>query len=244
MSFKDDGCLTQNNVSIATSNVSDGNMSFKWGEEAEVLENRERFLGKYGLHPEDCIVMEVEHGENVVCLDSSHRPKHWKDSLKAEAFMTQEKNLVLFLMTADCLPIALYDPTNEVVALAHLGWIPTDKRLLPKVITKMCAHFKSKPGDLLAYIGPGVHKESYLFQPPLKKSTPEWQPFLSTLPSGEISVDLVGYNISQLKESGLQKTNIHAEPTDTAISSQYFSHYRAVRTGEKEGRFATIAWLC
>ncbi|OGG47409.1 hypothetical protein A3D66_01445 [Candidatus Kaiserbacteria bacterium RIFCSPHIGHO2_02_FULL_50_9] len=226
----------------ATSNIRDGNMDFRFGEREEAVENRRRFLTKHDARLEDCAVMQVEYGERIVVVEEKFRGKGAFDgsAVPAEAFITREKNLVLFLLTADCLPIAYYDPVRHIAALAHLGWQPSTKRLASKVVKALKNNFSSNPNDLKIFIGPGIHKESYRFANPTQKNIPEWSPYLHDLPSGETEIDLVGYNVEELKRAGVVEANIAVSPVDTAASSEHFSHYRSVRTEEPEGRFATV----
>ena len=207
--------------------------------------NARSFLGKYRLQLEDCIVMEVEHEDRVLVVDTSHKPRGLTEVLPAEAFITHEKGVVLFLLTADCLPITLYDPVKQVLALAHLGWKPTDKKLLPKVIRRMQEVYGTEPTNLKVFIGPGIHKESYRHTLPLTNNVEltALKPFVALLPSNEVAIDLVGCNKAQLLGVGVKREHIQIDPTDTAISTKYFSHYRSVRTKEKEGRFATVTCL-
>lgn len=231
---------------LRTSTKLDGNLSLKWSEDAkQVLTQREKFLQKHGLKPGDCVVMEVEHGDTVLEVDVENKQKDLLDTVKAEALITQTKGVILFLLTADCLPVTLYDPAKQVVALAHLGWKPTNQKLLPKVIQHMQKVFGSEPKDLLANIGPGIHKESYKHSLPLadEEELTALKPFIVTLSIAEVSIDLVDCNKSQLLGMGVTEEHIRIDPIDTATSSEYFSHYRSVRTGEQEGRFATIASL-
>lgn len=230
-------------VILATSKVSDGNMSFLWGPEDLVTKNRQNFLAKHNLKPEDCVVMSLEHGDKVMVVDDSHKPKTAHDTVTAEAVITKEPDLALFLLTGDCLPIVLYDPVQKVIALAHLGWKPTNLRLIIKVIKQLQDQFGSQPENLLVFVGPGVKKESYVFKDPIQKTLPGWAPFLTDLPSGETQIDSVGYNKAQMLEAGLVAENITIDPTDTITSPDYFSHYRSVRTGEPESRFATVVVL-
>ncbi|MGE5540769.1 MAG: polyphenol oxidase family protein [Bacillota bacterium] len=226
-------------VLFETSTKADGNLSLTWGEQNEVETNRRSFLTRFGKTPQDCVVMEVEHGDRILQVDSSHKGQ----TLTAEAFITADTDVTLFLLTADCFPVGFYDPTKQVIALAHLGWRPVDKQLAVKVVEKMVQEFDSNPSDIQILIGPGIHKESYRFNNPAQNQNPEWADFLTDLENGETQVDLIGYITKQLRETGVAEGNIQVSPVDTAASPQYFSHYRAARTGEPEGRIATIIGL-
>ena len=235
--------LSDKHVIYAVSKSEDGNMSFRWGEKEEVSHNRKVFLEKHQLRTEDCLVMEIEHGAKIVLVDSSYKSLSENTLVSAEALITQEKGLALFLLTADCLPISLYDPIREVIALAHLGWKPTNLKLIEKVIREMTNKFNSNRTELIAHIGPGIHKESYVFEDPIQKTLPEWSPFLHDLSPKETQIDLVSYNKMQMLAAGLREENILIDPADTGASGEYFSHYRSVRTGEPERRFVTVLAL-
>jgi YfiH family protein len=229
---------------IQYSQKTDGDMDFRSSENPEeIIENRKKFLAQFGLQLEDTLVMELEHQDKILLVNTSHKPGKPTDHLITEALITQEKGLVLFLKTADCLPITFYDPVTETLALAHLGRKSTDLKLSEKVLAQMKEIYQSEPKNVQVFIGPGIHKESYIYKAPLQEYSEELTLFTETLSNGEISIDLVGCNIAQLTQAGVKKENITVDPTDTATSPQYFSHYRSVRTGEPEARFATIAWL-
>ncbi|HMA79083.1 MAG TPA: laccase domain-containing protein, partial [Candidatus Paceibacterota bacterium] len=70
-----------------------------------------------------------------------------------------------------------------------------------------------------------------------------WQPYVTPAAEGGWRIDLQQFNINQLLAAGIKQENITPAPTDTATDPTYFSHYRAVRTGEPEGRLVTIVAL-
>lgn len=221
------------------SNKHDGNLSLRLDTEENVIPRREEFLSKHNVSSKDCVFMQTEHGDKITHVSTSNKG----EAIFTEALITQDRGVVLFLLTGDCLPIAFYDPIKEVIALAHLGWKPTDMRLVLKVVQELSDMYQSDPKDIKVFIGPGIHKESYVLTELLQNERETWTGFLTSLPTGETQVDLIGYNQKQLRESGVLAENIYVNPVDTAIDTEYFSHYRSVRTGEPEGRFATILGL-
>lgn len=90
--------------------------------------------------------------------------------------------------------------------------------------------------------GPAIHKTSYKKPDPEQKNDPSWIPFLSRNDKdGLYSIDLIGYTVHQLTQSGIPKENITIHSEDTVTSSAYFSHYQSVTEKLPEKRFATIA---
>jgi len=223
----------------AHSDSTDGNVSLRHEPEEVVLPRRTAFLYKYGLTAEDCVFIQTEHEDEITHVTNSDKGS----LITTEALITKDTGVVLFLLTGDCFPVSFYDPINSVVALAHLGWKPTDKKLVTKVIKEMNTAYGSQPKDIRMYVGPGIQKESYKFLDPVQKQLPAWSDFLTVVDSGETAIDLAGYIEAQALRAGITPSNIQLSTVDTATSDEYFSHYRSVRTGEPEARFATILGL-
>jgi len=224
------------------STKKEGNMSFRWGKEEEVLKNRESFLKQLGISLGDCVNLSLQHEAEVIKVSSKDKGKgmYKQDGVPGDALITKEKGLFLSLLTADCLPIIFYDQKKEVIALCHAGWKSVDKKIVQKVVDVFIKDYGSEPRDIFVAIGPAVHKESYKFSNPVQKELPGWEGFLEDLSDGQTAVDLIGYTVKQLMEAGVLKENIEINEVDTAVDSEFFSHYRSVRTGETEGRFATV----
>lgn len=234
-----------NSLVCGISEKKDGNMSFRHGEKTEVLKNRKNFLDQLEIDPDACVNMSLDHSSEVAVVQSGHKGKGMKGKggISADALVTNEKNLFLFLLTADCLPIIFYDPEREVVSLCHVGWRGVEVRIIKKVIETFTGKYESKPGNIIAAMGPAVYKESYKFPSPFQRELPGWENFLKSSPDGLISVDFVGYARKQMIEVGISEGNIEESGIDTARSHNFFSHYRSARTGEPEGRFATVAGM-
>ncbi len=226
------------------SDVKDGNMSFVWGERREVLNNRKAFLEKLGIKSEDSVSMFLKHGTEIMSVNEFSRGE---DAMPVDCLITKSKNVFLFVLTADCLPLVLYDATKGVLALAHLSRINTPRNFILKIVGKMQNEYGVNPGNLIAAIGPCIHKESYVFDDgELKKRVPNeevFEGFVSELKNGKKSIDLVGYNASKLVSAGIDEKNIEISGADTGKDKNFFSHYRSRQNGETEGRMATVAGM-
>lgn len=75
---------------------------------------------------------------------------------EGDALITARPGLAIAIKTADCLPILLADPTNQVIAAVHAGWRGTDARIVEKTIRVMRERFGTEPRKLIAAIGPGI----------------------------------------------------------------------------------------
>ena len=160
----------------------------------------------------------------------------------ADSLITNEKGVYLFLLIADCIPMVLYDPVKKILALVHLGRLTTNLRLVDKTIRKMVEVFGVDPSNVIAYGGPSIGKNSYRLDF-FKEDKNEWKDFVRQERDGKFWVDVAGHNRRQLLDMGVKENNIYTSSIDTFTSLEYFSHYRSVRTGENEGRFATVVGM-
>lgn len=218
-------------------------MSFKFGTKEEVVKNRENFLGK--LRMQDCVKMDLEQKDHIAIVGKEDRGKGMFDNkgITGDAAISEEPGVFLFLVVADCLPIILCDSQKKVVAQVHVGWHGTDLELTKRVACLMQEKFSCNPANIIVGIGPGIHKESYIRENPSQKDNPAWQPYLEKVDENRFLIDLVGYNKTQLIESGIPEENIEISDIDTATSKEFFSHDRSIRSGEPEGRFAVVAGM-
>ena len=237
-------------LGYAVSEVSDGNMSYTWGKtDDEVTKNRKKFWAKQGLELKSSVGMQLAHATGVQVVgeqDAGKGTLNNDDYYNVDALITNTKGLVLYVLTADCCPIIMFDPTNQVLALAHASWKNTDQEFIKKVVSQMQTEFETSPADLKVFIGPCIHAQSYAFDKEgeqiAQRDKPNWQPYLKE-EGGKVHIDSVGYNIAQLKEIGVKPQNVEDSGIDTYAAPNYFSHRQSVVQNLPEGRLVTLAWL-
>jgi YfiH family protein len=135
------------------------NLSFKVNDtESNVIENR-RLLALAMNVSDNHIVFPVQtHSDRVAVL----RTVDEADSLdNTDALVTNLQGVCIAVMSADCVPILLYDTRNKVVGAVHAGWRGTVAKLLDKTIETMEKEFGTRPSDIIAGIGPSISPEIY-----------------------------------------------------------------------------------
>ena len=184
-----------------TSTVADGNMSLKWGEKSEVLQNRSRFLEKNGIKIEDCVFTSLVHDKDVVIVKKANKGK----IVEADGFIVTEKEIAIFMLTGDCLPVVYFDQDKSILGVAHLGWRGVDKGLAGEMV-KNLIDLGVDSNVVHVWIGPGVRKETYLkygegiprFWKEISLGNKHnWEKF-SKIVGEELSLDLVGFVKHQL----------------------------------------------
>ncbi len=122
---------------------------------AAVERNRAAFLGELGVRGESLRLFTLRqvHSDIVHIVDSSAPDAH----LVGDGLITATPDLLVGIQTADCLPVILVDPKRRAVGVFHAGWRGTLKRIVEKGVGEMRRRFDSRPWDLRAIIGPGIH---------------------------------------------------------------------------------------
>ena len=99
------------------------------------------------------IVTRKNSGDGILRLLDENDPY--------DGIITNEKNLLLCTVEADCVPVYFYDPVKEVIAMVHSGWKGTVKKISEVAIKKMRDTFSCDTQNLLVAIGPHICKDCY-----------------------------------------------------------------------------------
>lgn len=206
-----------------------------------VLENRRRILSALP-RPQDSIfdVWQI-HGNTVVIADKPR--ENGSTHQKADGIITSSPEITLLMLFADCVPIFVFDPRNNVVAIAHAGWKGTVNRIGANLINKLKNNFGTKPNEIIAGIGPSigfdhyeirqdVYEEAHVKLDQIAKSSIRYS-------GNQIHFDLKRANKEILKEQGVLRIEI-ADICTACNPLTWFSH-RA--ENGKTGRFAGVLAL-
>jgi len=124
-----------------------------------VEENRRRAFQALDRDPETRYDVWQVHGVDVAVARKSRPAK--PPYHQADAVITDQPDVTLFMRFADCVPVLLFDPVRQVVGLVHAGWMGTVKAIVISAVQAMQANFGSCPDDLLAGIGPSIGPDHY-----------------------------------------------------------------------------------
>lgn len=229
------------------STIIDGNLSFRFGNRQDVVDNRKKFLENLGVDINRTICIQVEHSKNVLVAEEKMVGLSMTDPEKAvicDGLITNQKNLYLFLLIADCIPLVIHDPIKNAIALVHCGWDELNLGVVESAIKSLKINYKCNPKDLICTIGPAIHKDSYIQVNPVQKDDPKWKDYVESVGGEKYKVDIIGFCINRLIESGVKPENISDSGIDTALNENYFSHYRDKTNGrDDQGRFACVVGL-
>ena len=166
--------------------------------------------------------------------------------LRGDALITSRPDILLAILTADCVPVLVADTRRRVVAAFHAGWRGTLARIVERGIGTMRLQFGSRPKDLIAAIGPGIgaccysvgeevrfdFESQFAYAPSLFSEVYDSDPvrdkypllFLTARAPGhsnigpQIHLDLIEANRRQLLDAGLTASKISVVGECTACT--------------------------
>ena len=120
-----------------------------------IKKNIEKVCKKIGCNKKNLILLDQVHSNIVHNVNRVTKKK-----LKGDSLITGKKGIALGILTADCAPVFIYDPINNLISALHAGWKGAFKQIISKTIKK----FKIKGSnlnDLIVVIGPCISKNNY-----------------------------------------------------------------------------------
>ena len=78
-----------------------------------------------------------------------------------DALVTDQPNVCLVVLTADCLPVFIADPAARVIALVHAGKAGTRKRIVAQTLGAFFDATGALPERTIALIGPSIGDGCY-----------------------------------------------------------------------------------
>jgi YfiH family protein len=216
--------------------ISQKDTDFKWREGQISLDAAQKgYLEKISDPWKSMINIVQVHGDKIVVANEDYvNGEHAIQ--EADAIITDQKNVAIAVRTADCIPLFLYDPQNEVIGIVHAGWKGTNRNISGKTVALIKKIWDSDPSKILAAIGPSIRQCCYEVGPEFKTTFPHD----IKERNHKLFLDLVGVNKRQLFQEGFELNNIIEEGGCTCCQAQWHSFRR---DKEKSGRMISLMML-
>lgn len=199
---------------------------------------RSEFLAQWGLKIEDLVLVCQVHGAEVVVVED--RPQV-STPLAADALLTSRPGPVLGILTADCIPVFLWDKSKRVAGIVHAGWRGLKAGILVRVLEKFRNRFHSDPASLRIFLGPAIRECCYEVGEEFQSFFPSHyrvpvgsgkaQVLTERKPKGH--VDLIGIALEQLMNEGISGQNILDSGICTSCRNERFFSARREDTSER-----------
>lgn len=194
------------------------------------------FLGKNDPSDHPFILLEQIHSADVLTIP----PLPTSSLPKADAWVTNQKDIYIAIKTADCVPVLFYDPKASVIGAAHAGWRGSLQGIIGNTIRAM-KDLGASPSSIYAVIGPAIVQESYevgldVYDLFVEKDT-SFSQFFKPLPGKEppkFLLDLKGFVKKALDREGIPPSSIEILPLDTYVEEEsLYSYRRSTHQGHK-----------
>ena len=120
-----------------------------------ISKNLEYVSKKMYVKKSRLILMHQTHSNKVIEISNVNLRK----KIISDAMITRHKKIALGVLTADCVPILIYDKRNEIIGCIHAGWKGALSGIIKKTINKIKK--KNYNYEIIASIGPCISSKSY-----------------------------------------------------------------------------------
>ena len=123
-----------------------------------IKKNLKIVKSKIGKNPKEIFLVKQIHSNKFIFLSKNAKIKN--RSINADAIITEKKNFPIAILTADCVPLLLFDKKKKMIAAIHAGWKGAFKGVINKVIKFMLKKGCSRK-DITVAVGPSIAQKNY-----------------------------------------------------------------------------------
>jgi YfiH family protein len=202
------------------------------------IENVKKFFDKLSINSSKVLGLRQLHGTDVITMitDEDFETYNKTKQHNGDAWLLGREDMGVMILTADCVPLYIWDDKGAFVGLAHCGWRGVAAGLPAKITNILKAR---APGvKLQAYIGPHIGAGRFEVKEDVASNFP-LEAVINR--DGKIYVDLTKAVIMQLTQSGVLEGDIRYECDCvgcTASNQDDFFSYR--RDGAKDALISFV----
>jgi len=211
-----------------TGGVSSGHLaSLNLGRREEdrpenLVDNKKRIAQAFEIVPERLFTISQVHSDRIVVID---RPDVTPEDIKAQeadGIITNVTGISIGILTADCVPVLLYDSKKKIIAAVHAGWKGTASKIAVKAVEIMVERFECRLLDITAAIGPAIGLCCYEVGEEVVAAV-GYRDKAAVRRDGKWRLDLPKANLLQLQEAGVTEVDI-SDICTSCRTDLFFSH--------------------
>jgi YfiH family protein len=205
-----------------------------------VIQNINIVSKKLNCEKKPIVALNQNHGNKVVCFNNR---QDVKNKIIGDAIVTTMKNVGISVLTADCVPILIYNPKKKIVGCVHAGWKGALNGIIENTIDKFL-ELNSNTRDLVVAIGPCINHHHYEvghdFYKKFVDQNNNNQQFFIVLNDKKYLFNIRNY--INVKLIGLGINNIdHIEMDTFSNKENFFSYRRSKKNDDKDyGRCISV----
>lgn len=218
-----------------------------------VYQNLEIMCNNMKIKSGDIYKAKQDHTDNILILENDNKKEYVFSELSKkcyDGYITDKNGINTLVTTADCNPIIIYDPVNNVFANVHSGWKGTLKKISRKAAIIMHDRFGSKFHNMIVCIGPSIRKCCFTsmedeFKEKFISVFKDEKKYITRDEEGRYHFDLIYVIVNDFIELGIKKENIKVANICTCCNEKDFYSFRkaTARKDEDYATFATIVGL-
>lgn len=192
--------------------------------------NRSLLARAFGAKAEQLLTVSQVHGTDILLVDTPNQDVTHFLKIECDGIITNQRNIMIGIGVADCLPLLVFDPVRSVVAALHAGWKGTAAGIARKGVEALVADFGSRPADLIVAAGPSIGPCCYEVDEPVRTQFAQekraWDQSATEISKGKWKLDLAAANRLQLTECGVLPENIETSHQCVCCIPELFFSYR------------------
>ena len=206
--------------------------------------HRQLLLEYLNINSKELFFVKQVHGDRIFVLDDSQKSSDQVEREEADALVTHLVEKPIAVLTADCVPVILYDPEKQVAGVIHAGRKGTQMRVVSKTISMLSKTYGCRPRDVVMALGPAIGGCCYEVEDacvvPFRENYPGWEGFVTANSQNRFMLDLLKANEMDGVQAGISKENIHRSGECTSCNNDRWFSYRKEGT---TGRTVSLAML-
>lgn len=197
--------------------------------DSQVATHRSSFLSKNGIDINQTTKVNIVYeGDNYcryseVSKGNNSSGMTYDDTEAADALITRDLDHALFLPIADCVGVAIFDSSKQILMLSHLGRHSLEQNGGYESVKYLVDHYNCNPSELLVWLTPAPGPDVYPLYAFNNRS-------------------IKNVVFSQLQSGGIISSHITDNSADTSKDLNYFSHSEFLKGNRPDdGRYAIVA---
>ena len=176
------------------------------------------------------ILMHQTHSNKVVEI----KKNNYRKKIIADAMITKMKDLTICVVTADCVPIIVYDSRSQIIGCIHAGWKGAFYDIIDNTIKKIKK--LSSNNKIYSAVGPCIGEKSYevdnkFYKKFVSKSWKNKIYFTQKTKTKKL------FNLRKFVADKLLKLGVkidHVDKDTFAEKSNFFSYRRSFKLKQKD----------
>lgn len=230
--------ITSSKNGFSTNNYESCNLALHVKDDKELVLKNRKLISSF-FNERQVLFAKQTHSNIAIEVDNH---TEFLDNIEADALITNQKNVCIGILTADCVPLLLYDPINEICGAIHAGWKGLTNDIIKNTIDKFIEK-GSNPQNIIIHIGPCIEFQNYEIDKSILEN------FCQTLlhncihdhpNNSKCYLDLKKYTYNYLTDHNINNEKIQISSHCTFDSKDLFS---ARRLGIESGRFGSCIMM-